>query len=112
MDKNHHIRAALEFFKHKKPAYEETAERFFEGLAEMTGLHEAKRVFLTIAKRVPRQPKGAHDPERDRELLKLYRDLPSGDRGVRGLARKLHNKRERTLWRNGRGCRQAHTSIT
>ena len=94
MKKDHDIdyRPIAEFFKRAKPAYERAAEKFFERLSEEIGPYEAKRVFLAIARRVPRRPKGAHDPKRDRELLKLYYDLPPGDRKVKGLARKLHNK--------------------
>jgi hypothetical protein len=75
-----------------KREYERIAETFFEELSERAGPYEAKRVFLAIAKRVPRQPKGAHNSERDQKLLNLYNSLPPGNRTVKGLARKLHNK--------------------
>jgi hypothetical protein len=68
---------------------EREADEFFEMLSHFLGAREAKRIFTEVTKRAPRRRKGAHNPARDRELLRLHDKTLSHEGTVLGLARAL-----------------------
>ena len=74
------------------PQLETEAEDLFEKIAYYLSVSEARRIYTEVAKRSPKRRKGAHNPERDRVLLKLYDALSRRGCTVPDLARALDKK--------------------